>query len=266
MTTPLVDSATNTTALNLGTTNASPVNIGRSGQTVNVAGSLALGGNAITGAISLDGNNGVLSIGRGLGTLSNISIGKSNVAIDLNNIVRFGANGAVSAGTAGQVVTSGGAGQFTRWANVSLTTSQYTPSFSGVGFAVGEQKYANVQRVTITSTVGSKFLFLVNFSVTSGVSATQIARLSLAYTEANQNLTTANSFNIVNNAASSVLLTDLTSLAKMISGTNVSMTQTISFSYIYTWAGALTKSFALSFSGGPDFTVEYGGISYIQVG
>jgi len=223
------------------------VSIGKAGQDVNVAGSLKLGGNAISGAISLDGNNGTLSIGRESTTTSNISIGQSGVAIDLNNTVRFGANGAVSAGTAGQVVTSGGTGTYTRWANPTLPFTIGTAEQPNSGNSVPYQLFTST---AIVGTIGSTYMFNFRTNITSA-SATETNEfvMTLTTTSGAVTPTTSNSFNVLNPSVD-ILTTrpnELTSLAmtKHYSTVTGRQDRTLTFTYLYTFTASTTITFGV---------------------
>jgi hypothetical protein len=134
-----------------------------------VAGNLLLQGNDINGVDAIDGNFGGLSIGRGLGTTNTISIGKAGLSIDLINTVRLGADGAVSEGTAGQVATSGGAGQFTRWANIALTNAQRQLTTGASGLGGGLNRLTNVNFTVVN---GGKYLVMGSFNIFNSTSNT----------------------------------------------------------------------------------------------
>ncbi len=236
-----------------------------------VAGNLLLQGNDITGVDAIDGNSGALSIGRGAGTTSAISIGKAGIPIDLNNTIRCGAEGSLSAGSANQVITSQGAGLPTVYKFPTLATAsvQQAPTISGTRFTNNIQVAYN--RTVITSpAVGTKYLFFLTTTVDSNNSGnTQTAYVSIGYKDGDNNVLAndVNSFNIVNNLNTAVQNVSSTtvSMASARSGTVTTTTQTLTSFWVYTWAGALTKSFACIFSGGVDWYLGTGRISYIQI-
>jgi hypothetical protein len=226
------------------------VNIGKTGQTVNVAGSLALGGNTITGVDAIDGNSGALSIGRGAGTTSNIGIGKTGIAVDLINTVRFGADGALSAGTAGQVVTSGGTGAYTRWANIALTNvagTELTPNASA------SSPFQLFTSTAITGTSGSTYLFMFRTNLTSTNSAGTDNEfiMTLTTTSGNTTPTSSNSNNVLNPSVTinTQRPDEATSLAMTkhygAIGTAVRQDRTLNFSYLYTFPSSTTTTFGV---------------------
>jgi hypothetical protein len=233
-----------------------------------VAGNLLLQGNDITGVDAIDGNSGGLSIGRGAGTTSAISIGKAGIPIDLNNTIRVGAEGSLSAGLANQVITSQGAGLPTVYKFPTLASLQNPIAFSGQGFAAGANNFSYNRTVITAPNVGAKYLFFLTTTINSNNSGNvQNAFVSLAYTDGDTNVTPSNGFNMVNGltTAGGNVLTATTAMAVVRSGTVTTTTQTVSPTWIYTWAGALTKSFAMVNCGGPDFSIGHGRISYIQI-
>jgi hypothetical protein len=226
------------------------VNIGKSGQTVNVAGSLALGGNNISGVAGIDGNSGSLSLGTGAGTSSTVIIGKAGVAVDLVNTVRVGASGSVSAGTAGQVITSGGAGVFTRWANPTLP---FTIGAELQPNATASSPFQLFTSTPITGTANSTYLFMFRTNLTSTNSAgtDNELNITLTTTAGNTTPTTSNSFNVLNPSVT-ILNTrpdELTSLALTkhygALGTGVRQDRTLTFEYLYTFPSATTTTFGV---------------------
>ena len=224
--------------------------IGSSGYNTTMGGNLAMGGNDITGVDAIDGNSGALSIGRGAGTTSNIGIGKTGIAVDLINTVRFGADGALSAGTAGQVVTSGGTGAYTRWANIALTSvagTELTPNASA------SSPFQLFTSTAITGTSGSTYLFMFRTNLTSTNSAGTDNELviTLTTTSGNNTPTTSNSFNVL--FPSVVINTtrpdELTSLAMTrhygAIGTATRQDRTLTFEYLYTFPSSTTTTFGV---------------------
>jgi hypothetical protein len=224
--------------------------IGRSGYNTTMGGNLAMGGNDITGVDAIDGNSASLSIGTGAGTSTSVIIGKAGIAVDLVNTVRVGASGSVSAGTAGQVITSGGTGVNTRWANPTLP------------FTIGAELQPNASATSpfqlftstaITGTANSTYLFMFRTNLTSTNSAGTDNELviTLTTTSGNTTPTTSNSFNVLNPSVT-ILNTrpdELTSLSMTkhygAIGTAVRQDRTLTFEYLYTFPSATTTTFGV---------------------
>jgi hypothetical protein len=224
--------------------------IGRSGYNTTMGGNLAMGGNDITGIDAIDGNSASLSIGTGAGTTSTIIIGKAGVAVDLVNTVRVGASGSVSAGTAGQVITSAGVGQPTKWANPTLP------------FTIGAELQPNASATSpfqlftstpITGALNSTYLFMFRTNLTSTNSAgtDNELNITLTTTAGNTTPTTSNSFNVLNPSVT-ILNTrpdEATSLALTkhygAIGTAVRQDRTLTFEYLYTFPSATTTTFGV---------------------
>lgn len=295
-----LDTGSSSNALTLGGTNANAVNIGRASQTISIKAPLrdvtTIDGTIVIGESSTF-SSGDLKLGRlaggrvilqadtkasnidtlvagglslGTSTATSVIIGRANsVPLDLIGTVRVGAtSGTVSAGSLGQVLCSTGASTAPIWSSISSPT-QASPAFSGTRFTALIQVAFN--RITITAPyVGAKYMFFLNTSVDSNNSGnTQTAFLSLAYTDGATNLAyNATTYNMVNDQAvnASGSLINTTSLAQCRSGTVTTTTQTVNPSFMYTWTGALTKSFACIFSGGVDWYMGTGYISYMRVG
>jgi len=224
------------------------------------SGSISMNANAITVCPSIDSASSLA-----LGTLTGTStfIGKSAQITNLAGNITI--NGA--AGTSGQVLTSAGSGSPPTWATPSatITALQGTRVFSGAGNSPISNTFS-FQRTTITAdAVGQKYMFIVNVSILDGTTTTQSCFMSLGYIDGNTNVTSSG-FNITNNVVLTTPIVDSTCLASVKSTSTTSMNNTITFTYIYTWAGALTKSFAFITSGGNTFITNYGSISYVKLG
>jgi hypothetical protein len=232
-----------------------------------VAGNLLLQGNNISGINNIDGNSASLRIGTLTGTTS-VLIGRAGIPVDIANTIRCGPDGSLSPGTAGQVITSQGAGLPTVYKFPTLASLQNPITFSGQGFAAGANNFSYNRTVITAPNVGAKYLFFLTTTINSNNSGNiQNAFVSLAYTDGDTNVTPSNGFNMVNGltTAGGNVLTATTAMAVVRSGTTTTTTQTVSPTWIYTWAGALTKSFAMVNCGGPDFSIGHGRISYIQI-
>jgi hypothetical protein len=217
--------------------------IGRSGYDTTMGGNLAVGGNDITGVDAIDGNSASLSIGTGAGTTSSVIIGKAGIAVDLVNTVRVGASGSLTAGTAGDVVTSQGSGQPTIYKATTLSTiiGGYLAPNSG------QSQYQRIRVQTITPPiVGAKYMFIFNGGFSNLTSAQYVEqRLVLCSTAGTvASPTNAQSINVINSL--SILTTppnELTSLA--ICRWQTFFTGNQNFIYIYTSTGTTAITFSV---------------------
>jgi hypothetical protein len=225
------------------------------------SGAIDMGANAITNCPRLDSAS-ALALG---GTTSlGTTLGRSTQTTNLVGNVQI--NG--SSGTSGQVLTSTGASTAPTWSAPSaaaITALQGTRVFSGAGNSPISNTFS-FQKTTITAdAVGQKYMFIVNVSILDGTTTSQSLFMSLGYIDGNTNVTSSG-FNINNNVVLTTVLADSTCLASVKSTSTTAMNNTITFTYIYTWAGALTKSFAFVASGGNTFIINYGSISYVKLG
>jgi hypothetical protein len=217
--------------------------IGRIGYTTSMGGNLSMGGNDISGVYAINGNNNALSIGSGAGTTTSVTIGRTGISVDLVNTVRLGAStGTVSAGTAGDVVTSQGAGQPTIYKAITLSTivGGYLAPNSG------QSQYQRIRVTTITPPiVGAKYMFSFNGGFTNNNVLNVEQRLVLCSTAGTvASPTIAQSINLINSL--SIFTTppdELTSLAICRWPTLFMGNQ--NFIYIYTSTGITAITFSV---------------------